>query len=63
MDDLISFLPDGDIQYVRCQDEARTWGVSIFFAGSSAELMKVAVGMDKSVAKWLELKLIEARSK
>jgi hypothetical protein len=59
LDDLISFLPAGDINYVR-EDDGR-WGVVIFDRGSVTRLMTVASGMDKGVAAWFADHLRETR--
>ncbi len=60
MDNLLSHLPDGDIQYVRAPDNR--WEVAIYERGQINRLETVATGMDKSVAAWLAHKLRETKT-
>lgn len=59
-DDLIAWMPAGDVQYVREPDGA--WGVAIFPPGAVARIATVATGMDKGAAAWFAAQLRVARA-
>lgn len=58
--DLLNWLPDGRVQYVRDPDHNK-WGVAIFAPGAVAMLYRVAEGMDKNTACWTAQAMIDAR--
>jgi hypothetical protein len=57
--DLLDWLPDGRVQYIRRPD--MRWGVGVFPPGSTELLIVVAEGMDKNAAAWLSQALVAAR--
>ena len=57
--DLLDWLPDGRVQYIRRPD--MRWCVGVFPPGSTALLVVVAEGMDKNVACWTAQAMIAAR--
>lgn len=58
LDDLLTALPRGEIQYARNHAHG-DWEVSICEPGTTKVLATVATQMDKSVACWLMWKLRE----
>jgi len=59
LDTLIDGLPRGTTQYYRAEDGS--WSVGVFEFGATNLLVRVATGMDKNVALWLQTKLRQTR--
>lgn len=58
--DLLDWLPDGRVQYVRDPDHNK-WGIAIYAPGTVALLHRVAEGMDKNTAAWTAQAMAAAR--